>query len=228
MEEFKRYAIYQTPPPGPLADFGASWLGWDAFAGAERVHPDLPGLSRPVAELTARPRKYGFHGTLKPPFRLAPGRDPTELAAALAGFARTVPPITLAGLRLARLGGFLALVPDGDPAPLAELAARVVEHFDPYRAPLSATERARRGSGLSPRQAQMQERWGYPFVMEEFRFHLTLTGPLESGEAETAMAALAPHIAPLLPRPFRVDELCLFGEDGDGRFRLLHRYTLSG
>lgn len=228
MEEFKRYAVYHAPPPGPLADFGASWLGWDAAAGAGCAHPDLPGLPRPVAELTARPRKYGFHGTLKPPFRLAPGRDPAALAAALAGFARREAPVTLAGLRLARLGGFLALVPDGDPAPLAALAARVVEHFDPYRAPLGADERARRGPGLSTRQARMLERWGYPFVMEEFRFHLTLTGPLDPGVAEATMAALAPRLAPLLPRPFRVDALCLFGEGGDGRFRLVHRYPLSG
>jgi len=228
MEEFKRYAVYYAPPPGPLADFGASWLGWAAVAGAERSQPAPPGLPRPVTELTARPGKYGFHGTLKPPFRLAPGRDPTMLAAALAGFARNEPPLTLSGLRLARLGGFLALVPEGDAAPLAALAARVVADLDPFRASLTAAERARCGPGLSPRQVQMLERWGYPYVMEEFRFHLTLTGPLEPAEAEKAKAALAPQVAPLLPRPFRVDELCLFGEGADGRFRLLHRYALSG
>jgi hypothetical protein len=42
------------------------------------------------------------------------------------------------------------------------------------------------------------------------------------------MTALAAHFAPVLPHPFRIEDLCLFGEDAAGRFHLLHRYALAG
>jgi hypothetical protein len=42
------------------------------------------------------------------------------------------------------------------------------------------------------------------------------------------MKALAAHFAPVLPQPFRIEDLCLFGEDAGGRFHLLLRYALTG
>ena len=72
--DFRRYAIYFAPRPRrALARFGAAWLGWDAEAGADRDGPELAGLPRPRAEIVATPRRYGFHATLKAPFRLARG-----------------------------------------------------------------------------------------------------------------------------------------------------------
>jgi putative phosphonate metabolism protein len=229
MTNFARYAIYYAPPPGGLTDFAALWLGWDPAGGRACPHPALPGLPRPVAELTESPRKYGFHGTLKPPFRLAPGQNRAALEAALAALAATLAPVTLPGLRLARLGGFLALVVEGNTAPLAALAAEVVARLDPFRAaPSEAELTRRRAAGLTPAQQENLARWGYPYVMEEFRFHLTLTGALTQAEAEATRAALSPVLAPLLPRPFILGDLGLFGEDDRGRFHLLHRVPLSG
>ena len=72
------------------------------------------------------------------------------------------------------------------------------------------------------------QRWGYPYVMEEFRFHLTLTGRLDEATAERVETALRPVMAPLLPVPFTVSSFCLFGEAADGMFHLIHRYALSG
>ncbi|TKA95193.1 DUF1045 domain-containing protein, partial [Cereibacter changlensis] len=86
----------------------------------------------------------------------------------------------------------------------------------------------RRPERLSPRQRGYLADWGYPYVMEEFRFHLTLTGDLPEAEAAQVEAVLAPVLAPLLPRPFRIGSLCLFGEAADGRFRLLERVALTG
>lgn len=228
MQTATRYAIYYTPPPGALAAFGAAWLGWDVAAGAPVAQPPVPGLARPLGEITATPRRYGFHATLKPPFRLAEGRRPAELAEAAERLAGRLAPVGTTGLQLSGLGRFLALVPAGDAAPLGALAAEVVAALDGFRAPMGEAERARRGAGLSPRQAALLERWGYPWVMEEFRFHLTLTGPLEPAEAAAVRAALVPGLAPCLPRPFRLDALSLVAEGGDGSFRLLHRYPLCG
>ncbi|WP_417256610.1 DUF1045 domain-containing protein [Celeribacter halophilus] len=227
MEEFKRYAVYYAPPPGEFGTFCAQWLGWDAAAGVERTHPDIGGLPRPVHDITATPRKYGFHGTLKPPFRLTGTR--ASLEADLETFAACHAPVTLDGLTLTRIGSFLALTPTGDLAALESLAGEIVTALDPHRAPLTDADMARRrAAGLTERQDALLRQWGYPYVMEEFRFHLTLTGKLAETEAEAVKAALNPVLTPLLPVPFDIRELCLFGEAEDGRFHLLHRYTLSG
>lgn len=224
----KRYAIYYAPEPGPLADLAAHWLGWDAAAGRALPHPDLAGLPRPVAEITETPRKYGFHGTIKPPFRLAPGQTAEALHRACADLATRLAPVTLDGLHLSQLGGFLALTPQGDARALADLAATVVRDLDAFRAPPTEAEIARRRpERLTARQRALLDQWGYPYVMEEFRFHLTLTGDLGTPEASAVAAALRPHLAPHLPRPFVIRDLCLFGEATDGMFRILHRYTLS-
>ncbi|MFC3569036.1 DUF1045 domain-containing protein [Paracoccus simplex] len=226
MLDMKRFAVYYAPPPGAFADLAARWLGWDAVSGQACAPPDL---DLPVAEITAEPRRYGFHGTVKPPFRLAPGATPGDLDAAMKGLAGRLAPVLLPGLRLASLDGFLALVPEGDTTPLQRLAATVVRNLDPLRAPLTEAEIARRRpERLTPPQRALLERWGYPHVMEEFRFHLTLTDRLPVGMAGRAQAALAAHFAPVLPRPFVIDALCLFGEPKDGGFRLLHRYDLAG
>lgn len=229
MEGFTRFAIYYAPPVGPLADFGAAWLGWDPRAGRRLAHPTLPELPMPVAEITEMPRKYGFHATLKPPFRLKPGFDVAELHNAIEALATTLSPVLFDGLTLSRLGNFLALVPEGDTTPLALLAARIVETLDGFRAAPEEAELARRReSGLTARQEVLLQQWGYPYVMEEFRFHLSLTGKLPEEDLETVAACLRPVLGPILPSPVRIREICLFGEGQHGMFHHLHRYTLSG
>lgn len=226
---FARYAIYWAPAPGPLADWAASWLGWDPVSGTDMPHPSLPGLPRSVEDITATPRKYGFHGTVKPPFRLAEATDAAGLDRAARALCAGLAPVTLPGLTLHRIGGFVALTPDGDQGALATLAARMVEALDGFRLPPDEAEIARRRpERLSERQRAHLAQWGYPYVMDEFRFHLTLSGDLPADEAEALVTALAPVVAPLSPRPFVIDSLCLFGEAADGRFRLLNRYPLAG
>ncbi len=226
---FTRYAIYYTPAPGPLADFGAAWLGWDADAGRSVPHPQVPDLPAPVEEITATPRKYGLHATIKPPFRAAPDTSPDEIEAALAGFCAGRGPVVLDGLDLAQLGRFLALRPRGSETALNAMAAEAVRGLDAFRAPLTDPEIARRrAAGLSPAQDALLLRYGYPFVMEEFRFHITLTGKLPKAQARQTAKALAPHLAPLLPAPFTIDGLSLMGEDEAGRFHVISRHAFTG
>ena len=227
--EFRRYAIYYTPPQGALAEFGAGWLGWDAATGAEVAHPQVPGLDKAeIAGVTRTPRKYGFHGTLKAPFRLADGTTENALAGALERLAGSLSPVMLEALVPARLGGFLALVPDGDASALGDCAARIVHDLDPFRAPSTEADLARRRkAGLSERQEANLLAWGYPYVMEDFRFHMTLTGRLDDATRERVAETLNRVLPPLLPRPFPIDAITLSGEDADGWFHALHRYTLS-
>ncbi|NEX48763.1 DUF1045 domain-containing protein [Pseudotabrizicola algicola] len=226
MEQMKRFAVYYAPRPGAFAARANEWLGWDPNTGHALPHAVVPGIDDPAA-ITVDPRRYGFHGTIRAPFRLDAGVTPEEAAATVADLAGRRAPVSCEALALENLHGFLALTPTGCEAALLELGAAVVRATNPLRAALTPAEIARRRpETLSSRQRVLMETWGYPFVMEEFRFHLTLTDRLT--DRAPAMAALAAHFAPVLPRPFVIEDLCLFGEDAGGRFHLLHRYALTG
>lgn len=225
---YRRYAIYAVPE-GALHARGSAWLGWDSVAARRVPHPDLDGLPDTAAALTETPRKYGFHGTIKPPFRLAPGCDVAALHAAATALAGRSAPVILPDLEVRRLGGFVAIVPAQPVPALADLAATWVRDLDTFRAAPAPEELARRRkAGLTDRQEALLADWGYPYVFEEFRFHLTLSGKRKTGEADALAARLGAHFADLLTRPLALDTLCLMGEGADGRFRLLHRYTLTG
>lgn len=221
---FTRYAVYFTPKDD-LAAWGAAWLGWDVALNVPVPHPQVTDLD--VAAMTKVPRKYGFHGTIKPPFHLAEGTDVGKLSQSLARLCGGLAPVVFDGLKLSRLGPFLAFTPVGDQTPLADLAGEVVMRLDEYRAPPSADELARRRkSKLNPEQERNLRDWGYPYVLDQFKFHLTLTGPLKDPQA--VMPHVAAHFEPVLPRPFVIDSLTLVGQRKDGMFQELHRYTLTG
>ena len=204
---YTRFALYYLPPEGDLAAFGAAWLGWDAVRGVVVPQPDLPELNA----ATETPRKYGFHGTLKPPFRLAKRHDLSGLTAAVAVLAATTAPARCDGLALQRLGRFLALTPVGDASGLSRVAAACLREIDAFRAPPDAGELARRrGAHLSPAQEALLARWGYPYVLEAFRFHLTLTGKLPKAQVAEWERLLAAHLPPL-PAPFVLDAVALVG-----------------
>jgi len=86
----------------------------------------------------------------------------------------------------------------------------------------------RRRSRLSERQEHLLQSFGYPYVMEQFHFHITLTGPLDSPVLDAVEKFLGVHFANHIGQPLAIDELALVGEDADGMFHLLHRYTLTG
>lgn len=227
-----RYAIYFAPEEGSaLARLGDQWLGRAAESGLALERPHLPGLDPArLQALTEAPRHYGFHGTLKPPFQLAAGVDGHELATALAGFARGRQGFELPGLRLDVLGDFLALVPAAQVPELGQLAESCVVEFDGYRAPPSGEEIARRqAAALTPRQAELLARWGYPYVLDEFRFHLTLTGPItDAGERTRLQDLLATPLAPIMSQAVPVRELCLFQQpDRAAPFRLAARFPFG-
>jgi len=227
MSSYRRFGIFAVPQ-GEFYRAGADWLGWDSVAGRSVPHPAVADLPREISAMTATPRKYGFHGTIKPPFRLADGMTEAALRAATAALCQSLAPVTLPELVLRRLGGFVAVVPAKRSEALAELAAEAVSGLDLFRAPPSEAELARRRkAGLSDRQEALLAQWGYPYVLEEFRFHLTLTDHLGT-EAEAVTDRLGAQFAPVLPAPFPIDSLCLMGEDDAGMFHLVHRYTLSG
>lgn len=226
-----RYAIYFAPPADTaLARFGAAWLGRDAETGVRPARPSIKGFSdERLARITETPRGYGFHATLAPPFRLAEGCTRGMLDEALAVFARGRQPFRAPPLRLAELDDFIALMLSGPSAPMQALEDDVIHTFHRFRAPPTPAEHIRRQVGThTPRQEELLRQWGYPFVLDEFRFHMTLTCELDQTERRSLRAALERLTAPLCAQPLAVDGIALFEQETKGApFRLARRYPFG-
>lgn len=226
-----RYAFYAAPPPDdPLWRFGSSVIGYDAALARDASFPQGIPFDRPDwADLTGDPRRYGFHGTLKAPFELVDGASEADLLEAAMIFAERRPAIVLPVLETSLLNSFVALVPAEPSDALSMLAADCVRDFDAFRAPMSEADRARRlKNPLSDRQITQMDAFGYPYIFEDFRFHLTLTGSLPEALREPVRAALAAAYAPLAA-PFRVDALTVFRQnDRHSRFTVLGRFPFEG
>jgi putative phosphonate metabolism protein len=231
MTNTPRYAIYYAPAPDSRLDrFGAHLLGYDAFRGEEIAFPsDIEQQAPDWRALTSDPRRYGFHATLKAPLALAPGMSEGELLAACAAFAATPRTIPLIHPVVGSISGFIAVIPAQPSAELIQLAADCVRAFDPFRAPLTPTGRARRNPlQLTPRQRDYLDRWGYPYVMQEFRFHMTLTGRLAAERREPVLAMLQDRFAAIEPKTIAIDRIAVFREDYvNARFRVVGQYLLT-
>jgi putative phosphonate metabolism protein len=232
MTQYPRYAIYYAPPPGSDLDhFGSDLLGYDAYSGATLPFPESITLAVPDwLELTQDPRKYGFHATLKAPLSLAPDKAETEILGACETFCTTARPIPVFKPVVSLIGDFIAVVPESPPATLLALAADCVRAFDGFRAPLTTEDRSRRNpSRLTPRQLDHLDRWGYPYVMEDFQFHMTLTGRLAADRQNTILPILQRRFAEIDLAALAVDSIALFRQDSaDARFRIVRRYALNG
>mgnify|MGYP000844843219 CR=1 FL=1 len=222
---YTRFAVYYIPADGPLATFGTKWLGWDVARGCAVVQPDIAGLT----DVTEAPRKYGFHATLKPPFRLAESRTEAQLTTAVSMMAAGCAAAQCDGLALTAMGRFLALTPQGDVSGIGRIAETCVQEIDQFRAAPDAAELKRRSkTRLSDRQQTMLRAWGYPYVMDQFRFHLTLTERVPKLAIPEWKAHAVAHL-PALPAPFVLDAVALVGERSqDGRFELVQRFALDG
>lgn len=231
--ETMRYAIYYTPGPDHrLTAAAAAWLGRDPHTGATCPQPDLDWLSAAeLATLTADPRRYGFHGTLKAPFRLARDAQASDLIREIQQFAGATAPVTLAaGLKVSRLGPFFALVPAVESSELAAFASECVRRFERFRAPLSPQELARRRKArLSDRQDSLLVQWGYPYVFDEFRFHMTLTGRVPETMRDPMLRDLEDFFGDHTNCAFRLDTVSLFSQASPAEaFRIEATFPIGG
>ena len=235
--DLARYALYFAPAPTSawwLA--GCNWLGRDAVDDAVCLQPAISGVSAiQQRQMTATAARYGFHATLKAPFRLTAGASPAELLALAAEFAAGEASLPLPALAVRPLGDFLALqLPPDSIAirPVSNLAMRCVGRFDWLRAPPSAAELARRREPvLTARQDALLARWGYPYTEEEFRLHFTLTDNLLTLAPEVRHAvrqAADMAFAVALPQYPQIDGLTIFRELAPGRpFMLWRRFEFG-
>ena len=222
-----RVAVYYAPlPDDPLSAAASAWLGRDPAGGGVAARPDLPDLQA----ITAEAAGYGFHATLKPPMRLAPGRSWPEFVDAARDMAARIAPFTLPPLAVRDLHGFLALQETEPNAKLQALADTCVAALDLFRAPPSEAELARRRRAtLTPDQAAMLVRWGYPYVFGTWFFHMTLTRRLTAPEHAIYRPAAERWFAPAAAVQRRVEEVCLFTQDGPAApFVIAERLPLRG
>ena len=226
-----RYALYLVPCRDSLLwESACRWLGRDPEQGEVLSQPRVPGYApQRIRELTHSPRQYGFHATLKAPFKLTEGADEGELLTQVARLAKSSRAFFLPALQVERISGFLALRPAHADQHLATLAQRGVIALDPLRAPLDAAERARRdAAGLTAHQQDLLERWGYPFVEDEFRFHMTLTQRLDDHDAEALQPWLLHWFAPALGSNTNQAEFAVFRQaQPQADFLLLRRFPLG-
>ncbi|QIP03027.1 DUF1045 domain-containing protein [Bradyrhizobium symbiodeficiens] len=230
MTGFPRYAIYfAAGSDAALSRFGAELLGYDAYTGNELPFPhDTLHVAPDWRDISADPRKYGFHATLKAPMALVSGRTEAELIAACAVFAGKARPLPVIRPVVDAISGFIAVIPAEPVDALQRLAADCVCDFDSFRAALSAEDRARRRpEKLSERQRDYLDRWGYPYVMEEFRFHMTLTGRLDAERRGPILAMLRERFAALGIGTLAIDRIALFRQDdAKARFRIVGEWVL--
>ena len=226
-----RFGIAYTPPPSsPLARFGAEILGYDGFEGVEVRHLRLGRLDPALLALATRePRRCGFHAGLVSPFRMNGCRQ-EDLVAAIDRFAWRHPPAAVGPLQVASAGNFVALVPVQDDPSVAAFAGACLKEFDRFAAPLSPAEREqRKQDGLTERQLQLLNRWGDPYVLDQFRFRMNLAGPLPANEVALLAELLASAFSDLARDHVELDAISLLRQDNaDRRFRVVVRRRLTG
>jgi hypothetical protein len=226
-----RFAIYFVPPADtPLYRFGATFIGYDYYVGGDLEPPNVGLDIARWTELTQAPRTYGFHATLKAPFRLASTAREDDLLAEFHKFAATPRAIPALDPVVRWLGQFIAIVPATASPTIDLLAADCVTAFERFRRPLDARERHNRlGAGLSRRQIENLDRWGYPYVHEDFRFHMTLTGQVAADRRGDILALLQAHFAATVgAAPVPVSQMALLCQDAPStRFRVICSAALA-
>ena len=233
MNNAYRYAIYFAPRQDSLFwQAGSQWLGRCAASQRTLAQPAIPDLdSAAFSQLTAAPRRYGWHATLKAPFSLAPGVAVSDLLEALRKLCDRLEPFTMPPLALTRLDDFLALTPTEISRQIQEIEKQCVTELQSLSAPLSSEELTRRRqAGLSRAEDVQLLRWGYPYVLEHFRFHMSLTGSLRACSAQqvdSLMQAGSVFFGDL--RALSFDSVAVFAEPAQGNdFVLLEQIGFGG
>jgi hypothetical protein len=220
-----RYAICFTPPMGdPLSAAAASWLGRSVYSGEAVELPSIAGLAvSEMAFYTAVPRRFGFHAMIMAPFRLKPDMDEAQLLKAMMLFTSGETPFQIERLEVARLSQCWGLMPEVPSQSMHLLAARVLQALDRFRAPLSEDDIERADPDrLTAPQFTNLHRWGDPHVMDEYRFHMPLTGPLNADVGRRVEAPLRGLFEPLLTEPLLIGSLALFIEHEPGAPMRVH------
>ena len=229
-ESFKRYAIYYAPIENCELDvFGKCLLGWDPYKGEEITKPyplKLPNLQK-FSRFVLTPKQYGFHGTIKAPFRLKDGYTYNDLENKVGEISKQIHSFHLNKLIIKKLGYFIALIPTNN-LKVNEVSNKFVEGLDYLRDELSENEIKKRNPiKLTSRQKKMLFKWGYPYVFNEFKFHLTLTSKLNIEEIDDVFKSLQNILTQFNLIKINFNSVCIFGQKSDEKFYFIKRFNFN-
>ena len=227
MTSSARYAIYYAPPADdPLWALGSEWLGRDAYTGENLTQPDDPNFAiGDMDRLTSSPSHYGFHATMKAPFELKAGETEANLLDRLEAFSKSQSAFDV-GLAVKPLGQFLALQLTSNVEAMRALHEACVKSFDRFRAPLTQSDlERRRKADLSPEQDARLLEWGYPYIFDEFRWHMTLSNRIVSDSTRSKMLnLLTEYFSPVIAKSHRVDGIAVYRQvDRCAPFNIIER-----
>ena len=232
---FKKYAVYWMPKhTDPLAQFGASWTGWCAETGESRSRGVFGDLSVEIPKITRHIRLHGLHGVIKAPFRLGACCSPLSLEHTLGPLVEDSVSFQLPRLRLAVVGGCVALIPSQGSPEISDLADRIGKALAPLDAAVPANSVAEPEPEVVV-PVHPSEPDGVPTVDPaiEFpttvddRFHMPLTDPIGPELALEVIEKLLPALQPILRQPRQLSDLALMGDPSEGRpLRLQRRYDM--
>ncbi len=227
-ESYERFAIYYAPSPNSkLAEFGRIWFGNHV---TENEDVRIFGLDQNlVAHITEKPARYGLHATLKAPFQIAEGFEFKQLLKHAKRFAQNRKSFSLGKLKQTWFGNTMTLVPEGSNHQVNQFASQCVLGFEDFRAPLTMKERTRRlEANLNLHQRLMLEELGYPYVLSEFQFHITLTASLSEEDKEVVLPKLSPVLEHVCEEPCLIDNIAIAGDPGNGKpFQIIEQFALA-
>jgi hypothetical protein len=175
---------------------------------------------------------YGFHATLVAPF---PSLVRLEtLIEVLNSVALRTKTIEVGPLELSLLEpGFPALIPKNQSSAINDLESTLVRVFSQFRPPLTKEELARR-EPLTARQRTLAKKWGYPYVLDQFRYHLTLGDNLADPDEEPSrnkqnfLDYLNSLFNEKMLSEFVLDSLCLCRQGSvDSPFKVIYEVSLK-
>ena len=237
MKKYSRYAIYYAPPKeSSLEEFGRYWFGWDPLNAKlinnkQRINylngfgiKNLKNIDKNV--LIAK--KYGFHGTLIPPFKLNKNYSTNLLFKKTEDIAKKFKKFKFYKFKLKKMNNFYAFVQNKKNNNINKLSNRLVRELFKFRSPLTKKEIDRRNpSKLSKLQLNILYKWGYPYLMSEFNFHMTLASEVTGNKLYLELKKIERNKEIILNEINNFDKIYIFGENQKGMFENLENFSLS-
>ena len=237
MKKYSRYAIYYAPPKeSSLEEFGRYWFGWDPL-NAKLINNKhrINYLNRfgiknliNIDKNVLIPKKYGFHGTLIPPFKLNKNYSTNTLFKKTEEIAKKFKKFKFYKFKLKKMNNFYAFVQNKKNNNINKLSNRLVRELFKFRSPLSKKEIDRRNpSKLSKLQLNILYKWGYPYIMSEFNFHMTLASEVTGNKLYFELKKIEKNKEIILNEINNFDKIYIFGENQKGMFENLENFSLS-
>ena len=237
MKKYSRYAIYYAPPKeSSLEEFGRYWFGWDPLNAKlinnkQRINylnrfgiKNLKNIDKNV--LIAK--KYGFHGTLIPPFKLNKNYSTNKLFKKTDEIAKKFKKFKFYKFKLKKINNFYAFVQNKKNSNINKISNRLVKELFKFRSPLTKKEIDKRNpSKLSKLQLNILHKWGYPYLMSEFKFHMTIASEVTGNKLYFELKKIEKNKKIILNEINNFDKIYIFGENQKGMFENLENFSLS-